>query len=322
MSDASPPPPSPAGIVLAGTHAAVVLGLCALLCLAGAVWPPSPLTLVGYWYAGGAVLTVAAVAALVWRHHRRTPLIAVLLGIAVGAALVAVCRTPAGVVTTSLGLVVAGQAAALLGSRRLARALLVVVVVVLAGAMAASPVPFRASSWVVLAVMTVVTSELVTYLLSRLRQLATTDDLTGVLTRAAFDERAAAVVARAAREGLPVSLVCLDVDDFKEVNDTRGHQAGDDVLVRLVDAWRAALGRHDVIGRRGGDEFAVVLAGRTVDAAEAWALEADAARAPGDPTWSHGVAQARVGEPVRETLARADAALYARKGGRFAEGLA
>lgn len=322
MPDASPPPPSPAGVVLAGTHAAVVLGLCAVLCLAGAVWPPSPLTRVGYWYAGGAVLAVATVAAVVWRHHPRTPLVAVLLGIAVGAAMVAVCRTAAGVVTTSLGLVVAGQAAALLGSRRLARGLLLLVVVTLAGAMVAAPVPFRPASWVVLAVMTVVTSELVTYLLSRLRELATTDDLTGVLTRAAFDERAAAVVARTTRDGRPVSLVCLDVDDFKEVNDTQGHQAGDDVLVRLVDAWRGTLGRHDVIGRRGGDEFAVVLAGRTAEDAEVWAMQADAVRAPGDPTWSHGVAQARRDEPVREVLARADAALYARKGDRMAEGLA
>lgn len=322
MPDASSRPPSPGGVVLAGTHAAVVLGLCALLCLGGAVWPPSPLTRVGYWYAGAAVLAVATVAAAVRRHDRRTPLVAVLLGIAVGATMVAVCRTAVGVVTTSLGLVVAGQAAALLGSRRLARGLLLLVVATLAAAMVAAPVPFRPASWLVLAVMTVVTSELVTYLLSRLRDLATTDDLTGVLTRAAFDERAAAVVERTTRDGRPVSLVCLDVDDFKEVNDTHGHQAGDDVLVRLVAAWRGALGRHDVIGRRGGDEFAVVLAGRTAEDAEAWALQADAVRAPGDPTWSHGVAQARRDEPVREVLARADAALYARKGDRLAEGLA
>lgn len=316
MSPRTRPPRGGARLFLTGTHTAVVLGLCALLCAAGAVWPPSPRTEVAVWGAASLVLALVAAGSVLARHHPRTPLAGAVLGVAVGAVLVARCQTEAGVVTTSLGLVMAGQAAPLLGGKRSVRSLLVLVLVALPLAMAASPVPFSPVRWLVLALMTVVTSWLVKHLLDALRVLATTDDLTGVLTRAAFDARAATLLHRAAVRGRPASVVCLDVDDFKEVNDTHGHQAGDEVLVRLVEGWRGALERDDLIGRMGGDEFAVVLAGRTAEGAEEWALRASGLRAPADPTWSHGVAQARRDEPVRDALARADAALYARKNGR------
>jgi diguanylate cyclase (GGDEF)-like protein len=181
-------------------------------------------------------------------------------------------------------------------------------------------VRFRVTTWLVLSATTVAMSALVTYLVDRLRLIATTDDLTGALTRAAFDERAALLLHDAARRGRPVSVVCLDVDDFKAVNDSLGHAAGDAVLVRLVAAWRDELECDDLIGRIGGDEFAVVLAGRDADAAEAWAGTAGRRCAGGDPTWSHGVAQAAAGEPVAAALARADDAMYAHKG-RRAEGV-
>ncbi|RMI13689.1 GGDEF domain-containing protein [Cellulomonas triticagri] len=304
----------------AATHCAAALGLCALLCLLSAVAPPSRLALVEVWYAASGALALLAGALLLARRHPRAPLVALVLAMLVGAVLVASCQTAVGVVTTSLGLVVAGQAAALLGDGSTVRAVLVVDVLALGAGMLASPVRFRPTTFVVLAATTVAMSALVGYLVARLRVLATTDDLTGALTRAAFAERAAAVVRGAARRGRPVSVVCLDVDDFKQVNDTRGHQAGDAVLVRLVEGWRAALGRTDVIGRLGGDEFAVVLDGRDEAAALAWARAAGAggpegsqADEPVDPTWSHGVAQARGDEPVAALLARADTAMYASK---------
>jgi len=310
------PPNDGARLFLAASHTAGALLLCAVLCLVSAVWPPSRLTLVGVWYGGSAALALLAVALLLLRDRSRAPLAALVAAIGIGGVLVASCQTLAGVVTTSLGLVVAGQAAALLGEPRTVRRVLGLVVAVLGLAMLASPVPFALTTWLVLALTTVVMSGLVTYLLQRLRLLATTDDLTGALTRAAFDERAALVLHDAARRGRPAAVVCLDVDDFKVVNDTLGHAAGDEVLVRLVDGWRAGLGDGDLIGRVGGDEFAVVLAGRDAAGAEGWVADAGQRHAAGDPTWSHGVAQADGDEPVRDALARADEALYARKGRR------
>ena len=310
------PPTDGARLFLEASHTAGALLLCAVLCLVSAVWPPSRLTLVEVWYGGSAALALLAAALLLLRRRARAPLAALVGAVGIGGVLVASCQTLAGVVTTSLGLVVAGQAAALLGDPRAVRRVLGLVVVVLGLAMLASPVPFRPVTWLVLAATTVVMSGLVTYLLQRLRLLATTDDLTGALTRAAFDERAALLLHDAARRGRPASVVCLDVDDFKVVNDTLGHAAGDEVLVRLVRGWRDALGDGDLIGRVGGDEFAVVLAGRDAGAAEDWVAAAGEQHAGGDPTWSHGVAQAAGDEPVRAVLARADEALYARKGRR------
>jgi diguanylate cyclase (GGDEF)-like protein len=307
-------------LFLAATHCAGALALCAVLCLVSAVFPPSRLALVEVWYGGSAALALLAAAVLVLRDRPGAPLAALVAAVLVGGVLVASCQTLAGVVTTGLGLVVAGQAAALLGAPRTVRRVLALVVGVQAVSMLASPVRFRVTTWLVLAATTLAMSALVTYLVDRLRLIATTDDLTGALTRAAFDERAALLLHDAARRGRPVSVVCLDVDDFKAVNDSRGHAAGDAVLVRMVAAWRDELDRDDLIGRIGGDEFAVVLAGRDAAAAEAWAGAAGHRGTGDDPTWSHGVAQAAAGEPVRAALARADDAMYAHKG-RRAEGV-
>lgn len=303
-------------LFLASTHTAGALLLCAVLCLISAVWPPSRLALVEVWYGASAALALLAGAVLALRDRPWVPLAALVASVGIGGALVASCQTAVGVVTTSLGLVVAGQAAALLGSPRTVRRVLALVIGVQAASMLASPVRFRLTTWLVLSATTVAMSALVTYLLDRLRVLATTDDLTGALTRAAFDERAALLLHDAARRSRPVSVVCLDVDDFKTVNDSLGHAAGDAVLVRMVTAWREALDSGDLIGRIGGDEFAVVLAGRDAAAAEEWAEDAARGSADGDPTWSYGVAQARADEPVGAALARADDAMYAHKGRR------
>jgi diguanylate cyclase (GGDEF)-like protein len=90
-------------------------------------------------------------------------------------------------------------------------------------------------------------------------QRAETDALTGLRNALGFREALAAEHARATRYRRPLTLAYLDLDDFKTVNDTRGHAVGDQVLRDVADALSRAVRRTDVVGRLGGDEFAALL---------------------------------------------------------------
>jgi diguanylate cyclase (GGDEF)-like protein len=89
---------------------------------------------------------------------------------------------------------------------------------------------------------------------------AVTDVLTGLKNRRGFQEAATAEIERAGRHPHPFTMALLDLDDFKRVNDTLGHEAGDDVLVAVSDLLRERLRVTDVVCRLGGDEFALLLA--------------------------------------------------------------
>ena len=94
----------------------------------------------------------------------------------------------------------------------------------------------------------------------RLGRVAIEDSLTGAANRRRFDQMLAAEVSRAGRTRTPVSLVMIDIDRFKALNDRYGHQGGDQCLVRVVAAIRQAAGRaEDVVARYGGEEFSVIL---------------------------------------------------------------
>ena len=98
-----------------------------------------------------------------------------------------------------------------------------------------------------------------TWLLSEVERLATRDALTGLANRRLFEESLGREVARSQRRGSPLSLVVLDVDHFKDVNDTLGHQAGDSVLREVGRALTANTKASDLPARYGGDEFVVLL---------------------------------------------------------------
>ncbi|MEU8257825.1 sensor domain-containing diguanylate cyclase [Micromonospora inaquosa] len=143
--------------------------------------------------------------------------------------------------------------------------------------------------------------------LARLREQASSDPLTGLRHTGPFGQRiAAATPGRTA-------LLAIDVDGFKTVNDTYGHQAGDRVLVGLARALEGALRHGDELYRIGGDEFvAVIEVSRPEEAVRIAERLTEAARRIGR-TISVGVALPRPGETPERTLRRADQALYAVK---------
>jgi len=162
----------------------------------------------------------------------------------------------------------------------------------------------------------------------QLERLATTDSLTGALNRGRFMARAADEVMRARRYGRPLSAVMLDIDHFKKINDTHGHATGDEAIRSVVRVCRTLVRGADVLGRLGGEEFAILLPETPPQGAVLLAerlrraLAVTEVRMPGGVgvtfTVSIGVSALRPGEEsVSALLARADEALYrAKNGGR------
>jgi diguanylate cyclase (GGDEF)-like protein len=180
--------------------------------------------------------------------------------------------------------------------------------------------------FVVLATLGVVWIE-IEQLQADLARLAMLDPLTAILNRRAFMLECERELSRCVREDTGLALAIFDLDHFKDVNDTHGHLVGDQVLRQVVDTLRASLRGHDVIGRYGGEEFALLMPG--TDMAAAIAATERARLAVGDRpiqagaisiaiTVSAGVAAyGENGSDWESLLRSADAALYeAKRGGR------
>ncbi|BCX65577.1 MULTISPECIES: GGDEF domain-containing protein [Pseudomonas] len=158
---------------------------------------------------------------------------------------------------------------------------------------------------------------------TELQRLATTDALTQSSNRRHFFEGASQEFERARQQDTPLSFLMLDIDDFKAINDTYGHQEGDNVLQRIADCGRAALRRGDLFGRIGGEEFAAVFPGCTPGMAlqVAERLQSQIQRLSFDhdgQTFGITVSQGLTSltaedENIESLFARADAAMYQAK---------
>jgi diguanylate cyclase (GGDEF)-like protein len=164
-------------------------------------------------------------------------------------------------------------------------------------------------------------------MVKRLEELATTDGLTGLLNKRALAEMARQKLRSAQRFGKPLSVLVCDLDHFKRVNDTYGHDVGDRVIVGFADVLRRAKRETDAVGRFGGEEFVVVCEQTDPDGAELLALRIRQELAattfvtqdgPLAVTCSVGVATyPQAGKDWEELFKATDEALYASKrGGR------
>ncbi|MBC7574712.1 MAG: GGDEF domain-containing protein, partial [Herminiimonas sp.] len=162
--------------------------------------------------------------------------------------------------------------------------------------------------------------------LEQLSELVREDQLTGSLNRRGLDDVFEREFARVDRQGNALCIAMLDLDDFKRLNDTHGHIAGDEALVHLVNLIKETLRTMDVVGRFGGEEFLIILPDTTLvlAAQTITRLQRELTKRIFMVnnerlliTFSAGVAARRAGETQTELIKRADAALYeAKKAGK------
>ena len=148
--------------------------------------------------------------------------------------------------------------------------------------------------------------------IERLVGLARTDALTGLANRRAWEDELAREIARATRDGTPLSIALLDLDGFKAYNDTHGHAAGDQVLQLTAAAWTPRLRATDVLARWGGDEFGLALPNCGLEEGSEL-LSRLLAGTAGGLSCSAGVVCWDGTEVASQLLGRADRALYRAK---------
>lgn len=154
-----------------------------------------------------------------------------------------------------------------------------------------------------------------------LRLLAIQDKLTGLLNRGETERRMRLSLERVNRGNDRLSVIMMDIDDFKKVNDTYGHDVGDYVLVKLAEILRKSLRNYDLSGRWGGEEFLILLPGTGAEEAAGTAdrirrdIERSSLNEIGSISVSVGITEARQGEDLMSLYRRVDHALYNAKNG-------
>ena len=158
--------------------------------------------------------------------------------------------------------------------------------------------------------------------LEQVSEQVSQDQLTGALNRRGLDEAMQREISRAARRKMPLSVAVLDLDNFKRLNDTYGHQAGDDALIHLTRVVKKTLRPTDIVARFGGEEFIVLYSDTALEPAveitrrlqreltKRYFLHNNERLLI---TFSAGVAQFKPGETQEQVFARADKAMYQAK---------
>jgi diguanylate cyclase (GGDEF)-like protein len=285
----------------------------AFVCLAAILFPVSsnePIALIG---AAGALGVVGA--CLVWLAARRIPLLGFELlaacGTLVNSALVAHASTHGGMMIAAFSYPWIAIYSAHFFERRVVIAQGALITIAFGVALLLGGLPHVGIYWMIVTVTIWSICIVLGRLSESLRRQADTDMLTGLLNRNGFMAAAVREHAIAQRSGNRLTLAMLDLDDFKQINDLRGHTVGDRVLADLGQSWRERLRTGDILARHGGDEFVLLLPATTPEGAGA---VLDRLRDEDLPvTWSVGIGEWLPGEGLGECIARADADLYSVK---------
>ncbi len=157
----------------------------------------------------------------------------------------------------------------------------------------------------------------------QLERLSNTDWLTGLANRLMLERMFSSELEKVGRYGRPLSCVVMDLDHFKSINDTYGHEAGDTMLIEVADLLRQGVRKTDLLGRWGGEEFCIICPETDLEGAQTLAenlrqrIDAHTFSVVENLTGSFGVTSHRLGDSRKSMVQRADEALYrAKKHGR------